>query len=495
MAEITPELLEQLKAQGHVISPETEQMVSSRMPAPNAAPTPDAPAPDAPQAGPSPAPNGVGPAAPAAPQEASRAVASIATPAVAASSPPQVKLASDASAAQPAAAQESGAQKGMNRATDLQQSGVIAEAKAESDKANAAAKAIDTMRVAQQKAMDQATVRRAEEDKKYEAALQERDKALSDFQGQHVDPDRLWNNRSTGQKVLAGIGMLLGSFGGQNGNAAVATIQSAIDKDIASQKDDIANKGKIFELKSGLLHEMRAKFQDDQQADAATRMAYMDQMKLQIEGIAQKYASPAIQAKAAQAIAVLQQEREKTNFAFEQATQAKMAQLRLNGGVQSQADIDIASLPEEQQKDYRARRVKGQGDGGIAIDGFAATSDRAKSLQEKVNTTQQATQSINELKKLGESGGKIPLSEARTQAEVLSNLLTAGLRTEVVGPGAVSATEWDILHAVVKNPALLTSVNAQAALSKLKSVLNRNMVTAARNEGLQVHSLDLGKAN
>lgn len=56
---------------------------------------------------------------------------------------------------------------------------------------------------------------------------------------QRIDPNRFWNSKTTGEKILAGIGLVLAGIGsGITGqpNAALQVIQNQIDEDIKSQK-------------------------------------------------------------------------------------------------------------------------------------------------------------------------------------------------------------------------------------------------------------------
>lgn len=426
-------------------------------------------------------------------EEASAPLASsniqpVSVPAVAdASAPSQLKLASDVQAA-PQGPETVGGSPGlgsagleaMGGAIGKQRAAINMAADAESSKAVKLADEMDQSALAIQRVQDKQVVRQADQDKQYAEMLSKRDEALAEYKQMEVDPGRLWRNRSTGDKILAGVSMFLGSFGGARGNTAVAVLNDAIDQDIAAQKSNIAKSGDVVKEQSGLLQEMRQKFGDERMAEAATRSAYLDQMKLKIESISQRHASPLIKANALKAIGTLEQEQAKTVMEFEKSAQAKQAQMRLMGGQVSQTDLDIASLPPEQQKEYRATRVRGKG-----IDGFAGSQEQQKALQTSVNDTQSASTSIDELMNLESKYGKsIKGTDARAEADVLANMLTATLRTRVVGPGAVSEAEWEILRSVVKNPAELTTLNAKTSLKKLKAVLNRRMYEELKNAGI-----------
>ncbi len=78
-----------------------------------------------------------------------------------------------------------------------------------------------------------------------------------------VDPDHWWNNKDTGGKVAAGIGLLFGGIGqglmnwgshgqGHAANTAIDAIDNAIKRDIDSQQKNIENQWKEYATKFGL---------------------------------------------------------------------------------------------------------------------------------------------------------------------------------------------------------------------------------------------------
>ncbi len=208
------------------------------------------------------------------------------------------------------------------------------------------------------------------EDKKRIAAMEaqnvQQDNLLADQQGQlrqsidnmaamKVDPERFWNNKSTGDKVLTGIGLFLGAFG-RGGNKAVAVIQNAIDQDIAAQKSNIDTaKGKIAG-ESGLYSDMLARFKNKSAAADASRAAYLSNAKLQLDQIATKYKNPELKAKAMELYGQLdvQQKVAETNFARTMAAQNQVQ-------VVDPTMAKILALPDDLKK--RALDEYGQAQG------------------------------------------------------------------------------------------------------------------------------------
>jgi len=81
-------------------------------------------------------------------------------------------------------------------------------------------------------------------------ALDEQRKVQSDLANNHIDPNRLWHNKSTGSKIATAIGLFLGGFGqGLVGgsNPAMDYLHQQIDKDVEAQKTDNQNLDSIYQ--------------------------------------------------------------------------------------------------------------------------------------------------------------------------------------------------------------------------------------------------------
>ena len=75
-------------------------------------------------------------------------------------------------------------------------------------------------------------------------------KQIQQAAAQQIDPNHWWNSKSTGGKILAGIGMILGGMGGglahTGRNPAMEVINNAIGQDIDAQREHIANSWKAI---------------------------------------------------------------------------------------------------------------------------------------------------------------------------------------------------------------------------------------------------------
>lgn len=114
---------------------------------------------------------------------------------------------------------------------------------------------------------------------------QEIDNAAKEIGSQKIDANRFWANKSTGDKILAGISLFLGGFAqGAFGapNNALQIINRAIDRDIDEQKANFSAKREALADKRSVYRDMFERFKDQDQARAASKIAAIEQAKNQI---------------------------------------------------------------------------------------------------------------------------------------------------------------------------------------------------------------------
>ncbi len=111
-----------------------------------------------------------------------------------------------------------------------------------------------------------------------EAAVREYHNAIDDYSKQRIDPAQFWSTRSTGQKVSAVVGMVLGGIGsGLTGqpNQALAIIDRAIDRDIDAQRAEMGKKQNLVSIlhsRIGDVDEATAMAKMYLYADVATKL-------------------------------------------------------------------------------------------------------------------------------------------------------------------------------------------------------------------------------
>lgn len=103
-----------------------------------------------------------------------------------------------------------------------------------------------------------------------------------------IDPERFWNNKSTEDKVLSTIGLMLGALaGGKSGrNQALEMLNHQIDRDIDAQKKN----WEIMSTKEGAAKNAfgmaMQQVGDMRAADAITRAGIADALKYKVEAMA-----------------------------------------------------------------------------------------------------------------------------------------------------------------------------------------------------------------
>lgn len=280
-----------------------------------------------------------------------------------------------------------------------------------------------------------------------------------------VDENRFWANKSTGEKVLAGIGLFLGAFG-SNGNKAANIIQDAITQDINIQKANIDQKSKGVTAQRSLYNDMYATYKDKDAADAATRMAYLNNAQMKVQAMGARYQGQEAKAKAMSMMGELEVKKNEAALNF-QAAMSKMYNAKSMFGV----DVNTATLDEKQLEKY--------------VPGFGVgyTKEDATKLKDYNADYEAARAGIVRLKAVGNRPLKSLDPSAIAEADSLSRMIMASLRTQVLGPGAVTDAERAILEKIVANPTSIFSLDQNNAkrldtlLDTLKS--NRNQKAKA----------------
>jgi hypothetical protein len=375
---------------------------------------------------------------------------------------------------------------GINSGFGMMMQGTKEAAQAGADAATAISSFTKQQADEMQKRQLELQERKQAEDEQVGQQMTELTKAQDDAQkAAQVDPNRFWNNLGTGDKILAGLSIGLGSIGGamtgKGGNVALDIINNAIQRDFEAQKLEADQKRHVVSDKMNLVQLMRSRFSDRAQADAAAQAAMYQQAEMQLKGIQSQYQAPEIQARAKQMLGEIQIKRNEAMAGFEQSARQQAALQALSKGGAGQATgADLMNLPKEARETY----VQGPG-----FSGFAYTNEGAKSVRDSVGTVGQATSSIDRLMEIAKSDGRQYLpNEVKAEAQTLTATLKGALRKEIVGPGAVSETEWKLLNDVVADPTKINqlSTNTLKRLETLKETLVNGVHQKAKAEGIKI---------
>lgn len=311
------------------------------------------------------------------------------------------------------------------------------------------------------------------------------DKELSDYKGiqdqilnKSVDPNRLWASKSSGQKAMAVIGLVLGGIGsGVTGgkNVAYEIFENSIQRDVDAQKAEIEKLKDVGSAKRNMYGLYMEKFKDDRQAEAATKLTMYEQMELKMKEAAALAKSPQILANAEKALGELQVAKNAALLQFEQAAAAKVQQIQLRGGSQLPANVDIEQLTTDQRERY------------VPEFGLASTKEGAKEMRDHKATSDTVSGILKELIDMTNSSGKSLNPKAKARAQTLAAVLKGKLRGPIVGPGAVSESEWKLLNSIVADPTEIFSMDSvsRSSLQAVNDTMKRNLSDIAKANGLK----------
>ena len=129
------------------------------------------------------------------------------------------------------------------------------------------------------------------------------------YKNKQLDPDHYWKDKSTGSKIAAGIGMILGGIGsGLTGgkNVAAEMVNNAIDRDMEAQKNDQTKGMNLWKMNY-------EKMGNEQQANLATKNQLLTGLKFKLEMAAANAKSPLAQQNAKLAISEIDQKQKMNN--------------------------------------------------------------------------------------------------------------------------------------------------------------------------------------
>lgn len=254
-----------------------------------------------------------------------------------------------------------------------------------------------------------------------------------DEEMQAIDPNKFWNNRSTGQQIALGLALFTGGYSaGLSGkeNQALNFISKMIDNDIESQK--LTNDQKLAKQKLAL----------DKVITEASALEKQTQSQLNIANI-QKL----------------------KNDMMMKREEIAAQQLRLKMFQSGDGDIDPL-LDDEQRK--RA----------VVINGKTMLAQNTKAMEivkeaqkEKVGGLSQITKILSmqkDLEKFPTSGGSFA---DRELLKANLEILVSDLRMALMGPGVFTPDERELVRGVIGNPTSFLRIES-IEWDKLRSVRN-----------------------
>ena len=110
--------------------------------------------------------------------------------------------------------------------------------------------------------------------------------ATNEYKSARVDPERFFNKKGTGAKILAALAAGLGAYAAAmtgTRNFALEVIDQAISDDIEAQKVEIAQKGEVITERRNLLNDLINQGMTDAEAESAARVIMLNKIQLDLD--------------------------------------------------------------------------------------------------------------------------------------------------------------------------------------------------------------------
>lgn len=134
----------------------------------------------------------------------------------------------------------------------------------------------------------------------------------------------------------------------------------------------------------------------------------------------------------------------------------------------------VEKMESGKDTDKEEERMRELGVPGV---GIARTGQEAKDLRAAQVSKKNADGMIDQLIEIANKPGAAFNPKDRKLADQISTMLQGALRLQIVGQGAVTDSDRDVLKSVIANPALIFSLkgNVISALNNLKSINQQNL--------------------
>lgn len=251
-------------------------------------------------------------------------------------------------------------------------------------------------------------VRQAADKEQLDSIASENENLFKGVMDSKVDPNRIWSDQGTGNKLGAAIALIVGGIGagmGHTSNQALEIMQKAIDRDVDAQKIDIGKK-------QNLLTYNLQKYRDMQMAQSATKLQLSTIANAQLQQAALKNNSPQAiaQAKLLQSQADMQY-----GLPLYQAVQQRQMLAHSYNGVPAQSGMDQYLLQMDPK--WSEHRVEVHGNAFRA-----STPKAAEELNKTIPVYNDITEKLNRLKELNNMGTRLS-PELAQEAQGLTHQL------------------------------------------------------------------------
>lgn len=282
-----------------------------------------------------------------------------------------------------------------------------------------------------------------------------------------INPNRYWQNMTTGNKIAASIGIALGAIGaamqGSGENQALKIINNAIERDIEAQRNAAQNARNKLGDAITLYQMMLNKYGDEETALMASKALALGQVENKIKAMQARTQGQTAKANGNILLGKVKEEQSKTGAAIKihAAKTVAARQASMGEGVE-----DPSLLPEDQQKRV-VKLPNGLYKPAVSVEAAG-----------KVQEIQLAGKNVSDILRKMEQvrGAALPYSEAREIGDQLKN----DLRTQLLkmkGLGVPTGKDVEMVDALGVDP---TSWRQDIVAAKLKG-LHSNVQSSVDN--------------
>ncbi len=281
--------------------------------------------------------------------------------------------------------------------------------------------------------------RRAEETQSMMRQYQaQNDKLSADIADQKIDPNKLWHEKSTGNKVGSILSIMLAGLGqglsGANSNMAVDMLNKQIDRDIEGQKLSLGKKQSLLSDNLRIQGNLM-------QAEQATRLQMSSILQGQMAKIAAESSNPMIMEKAKQQGLMMRHGDLQLMDQLAQNAWMRNANLQaMNGGDPETTMNFMRMVNPARAKEMESRYVPGAGFASVPV-----PDDSRKQISER-KQLQIATQRLEDFTKQHE-GSLDPATVS--EGQVLSKQVQDMYR-RANGQGVFKPAEAEFVNGIVE---------------------------------------------
>lgn len=169
----------------------------------------------------------------------------------------------------------------------------------------------------------------------------------NDLANYKEDPERFWSSRTSAQKNMAIIGMILGAFGTRNGvNPGVQALNQNIDRDIASQRATYQAKRDSVVAQSSAFGQLMSLYHDEDSAALALRTLQVDEASRKLQALAASSKSQIVAQNAKAALTALSQQRNQLEYQFQMQQYDMAAKIAAAQAMAQSSTSGIEGIPQ-----------------------------------------------------------------------------------------------------------------------------------------------------